>query len=178
MPVPDFSPGEVLTANAMDSIGLWLVKTQTVGTGVSTVVVTGAFSANYDNYRVVLSGGAGSAAVAAVRLTLGATATGYYYGGKGRTFAGADINVEGANVAFWYATETTPNGMNGSVEIQNPFNTARSSYSSQWSSLRTDGYSFSTAGFLNNATSYTDFTLTLSTGTQTGGTIRVYGYRN
>jgi beta-lactamase class D len=33
-------------------------------------------------------------------------------------------------------------------------------------------------GFLNNTTSYTAFTLNLASGTFTGGTIRVYGYRN
>jgi hypothetical protein len=35
-----------------------------------------------------------------------------------------------------------------------------------------------TGGFLNNTTSYTAFTFTPSSGTLTGGTIRVYGYRN
>jgi hypothetical protein len=38
---PDFSSGAVLTAAQMNSVGLWLVKTQTVGTAVSSVAVTG-----------------------------------------------------------------------------------------------------------------------------------------
>jgi hypothetical protein len=38
---PDFSSGAVLTAAQMNSVGLWLVKTQTVGTTVSSVAVTG-----------------------------------------------------------------------------------------------------------------------------------------
>ena len=33
---PDFSSGQVLTSSAMNSVGLWLVKTQTVGTAVSS----------------------------------------------------------------------------------------------------------------------------------------------
>jgi hypothetical protein len=32
-------------------------------------------------------------------------------------------------------------------------------------------------GYLNDATSYTAFTITASSGTMTGGTITVYGYR-
>jgi hypothetical protein len=33
-------------------------------------------------------------------------------------------------------------------------------------------------GFLNDSTAYTGFTILASTGTLTGGTIRVYGMRN
>jgi hypothetical protein len=34
------------------------------------------------------------------------------------------------------------------------------------------------SGMLNNTTSYTAFTITPSSGTMTGGTVRVYGYAN
>ena len=57
---PTFSSGAVLTAAQMNSVGMWLVKTQTVGTAVSSVTVTGAFSADYDNYLILMSGGTGS----------------------------------------------------------------------------------------------------------------------
>ena len=40
------------TVFGLGSTGLTLVKTQTIGTAVSTVVVTGAFSTNYDNYQI------------------------------------------------------------------------------------------------------------------------------
>ena len=54
MPVPDFSPGEVLTAAAMDSIGLWKVASGNLSsTGTNFV---GCFSSNYENYRMVISG--------------------------------------------------------------------------------------------------------------------------
>jgi len=33
-------------------------------------------------------------------------------------------------------------------------------------------------GYVNNTTQYTAFTISPSSGTLTGGTIRVYGYRN
>ena len=46
MSFPVFASGDVLNASDMNGVGLWLVKTQTIGTGVSSVVVTGAFSAD------------------------------------------------------------------------------------------------------------------------------------
>jgi hypothetical protein len=41
-----------------------------------------------------------------------------------------------------------------------------------------DLFAGTTTGQLTNTTSYTDFSLVLGVGTMTGGTIRVYGYRN
>jgi hypothetical protein len=52
MPVPDFSPGEVLTAAAMDSIGLWKVASGTLS-GTATNFV-GCFTSDYTNYRIVI----------------------------------------------------------------------------------------------------------------------------
>jgi len=77
MPVPVFTAGETLDASEMNAVGLWLVKTQTIGTGVSSVAVTSAFSTNYDTYRIVVSGGVATN-TDVMRLTLGSTTTGYY----------------------------------------------------------------------------------------------------
>ncbi len=49
MTYPSFSAGDILTAADMNAVGLWLVKTQTVGTAVASVTVTDAFSSTYDN---------------------------------------------------------------------------------------------------------------------------------
>jgi len=55
MPVPDFSPGEVLTAAAMDSIGLWKVASATVSLGTTPLNIVGVFdSSKYQNYKLVL----------------------------------------------------------------------------------------------------------------------------
>jgi hypothetical protein len=78
MPVPDFSPGEVLTAAAMDSIGLWLVKTVTIGSAVTSVPVADAFSSTYDNYLITVNGGA-SSTPNEIRLRLGSSTTNYFY---------------------------------------------------------------------------------------------------
>jgi hypothetical protein len=183
MPVPDFSPGEVLTAAAMDSIGLWLVKTQTIGTGVSTVTVTGAFSDQFDNYKIVISGGAGSLTGSTLNMTLGATATGYYFGAITMLFATASLtSVNGNNTTSWSrAGVANPNTLNGEIELFNPNLAKRTHYNGRYVQTVTGasgGNAVSSGGFLDNATQYTDFTLTAASGTITGGTIRVYGYRN
>jgi hypothetical protein len=53
MPVPDFSPGEVLTAAAMDSIGLWLVHSSSFAGVTSNSLPNGTFTSSYRNYRIV-----------------------------------------------------------------------------------------------------------------------------
>ena len=55
MPVPVFTSGEILTAANMNQVGMWLLKTQTIGSGVGSVSVTSVFSSSYDNYRVVFT---------------------------------------------------------------------------------------------------------------------------
>jgi hypothetical protein len=45
------------------------------------------------------------------------------------------------------------------------------------SSPATGGFYRVGSGFLNDATSYTAFTLIFAAGTTTGGTIQVYGYK-
>ena len=179
MPVPDFSPGEVLTAGAMDSIGLWLVKTQTIGAGVSSVTVTDAFSANYDAYKVTITGGAGSTNML-LSLQLGATTTGYYAGYNRVTYSSGLASLAADNNAanFSRAGYATTNTINATFELTQPFATKNTFFFAPFAAHETSQIAGSGAGFLNNSTSYTGFTILLATGTLTGGTIRVYGYRN
>ena len=179
MPVPDFAVGEVLTSAAMDSIGLWLVKTVTIGTTVASVPVTDAFSADFDNYSIIVAGGVGSAATENVGLTMGATTTGYRNSIIGVSTANA---VSGAydnntNNKWIWAGATSPDGTIARIELQNPFLARNTFMQSQM--LRSGANShFVAYGSLANTTSYTGFTITPGSGTLTGGTVRVYGYRN
>jgi hypothetical protein len=177
MPVPDFAVGEVLTSAAMDSIGLWLVKTQTVGTAVSSVTVSNAFSADFNNYVVTYSGGEGST-TANINLRFGSTNTGYYaqliYAQYGATSALALVPDNNAGQFSRVGTANTTFA-HINIAITTPFLTNRTFVSSQWTgAIQSGNYQ----GFLDNATSYTAFDIFPSGGTLTGGTIRVYGYRN
>jgi hypothetical protein len=177
---PDFSVGQVLTAANMNAVGLWLVKTQTVGSGVSSVTVTGAFSADYDNYKIIYTGYTGSASpVEPLKLRLGATATGYY--GNAALFEYTSTALVGVNdnnqTFFRYVGGSSTAGSVTDIDLHAPFLASRTY-------IRANNVNYSTfangtyGGFLDNSTSYTDFTITaFTTGTFSGGTIRVYGYR-
>ena len=174
---PDFSSGAVLTAAQMNSVGLWLVKTQTVGSGVASVAVTGAFTTDYDNYKIVWSNGVLSA-IGETRVILGATTAGYSnsliygaYGGGAATVIG---NAAGANWTFMGYGNTTAVAMN--FELYQPFLTKNTFMSSNL--MQFAGQVGGTNnGILENTTSYTGFTIFPASGTMTGGTIRIYGYR-
>jgi len=172
---------QVYTGSAWSNLNapaLALIKTQTVGTAVSTVAVTGAFSTDYDNYLITYSNGVGSGTGGLFTMVLGSTTTGYYY-----SFIGANYNAStnqggsanGSNWAYIGTCDTAGNSL--SVSVQSPFLTKRTTFSSN-SPFASTSTAVQCFGMLDNATSYTGFTLGLNTGTMTGGTIRVYGYVN
>ena len=178
---PDFSSGAVLTAAQMNGVGLWLVKTQTVGTGVATIDVTSAFSSDYQNYRVTYSGGVGSTnANLNMQFGIGLTFTATnYFGGLGYLNVGGGVWQIAANNggASFVAGGSRTAGTNICLEIQQP-NIALDTYA-QGPYNRLDNGQVGHSWILQSSVNqYTSFRLTTSSGTVTGGTIRVYGYRN
>jgi hypothetical protein len=175
---PDFTSGAILTAAQMNGIGLWLVKTQTIGSAVSSQAVTGAFSADYEAYKIIISGGVGSTS-ADLQLTLGATAAGYYAGYSRTDYPSAAAALASNNGASSWtrAGSGSTDTLFANFDLINPFLTKRTIINgfNAFQVTTLSGGAF--GGFLDNATSYTGFTVTASTGTMTGGTIRVYGYR-
>ena len=157
--------------------GLQLVKKQDIGTAVSSVTVTDAFNATYDNYLIILSGGTASTSTG-INLTLGSTTTGYYRGGNYTSYASTTVvGITGANVSNWQSVGVaTVNSLDTRVELYDPFLSKNTKFRASYSSPLTNGEALTQGGFLNNTTSYTDFTLTKASGTMTGGTVYVYGY--
>ena len=157
--------------------GLRLIKKQTVGTGVSSVTVTGAFSAVYDNYKIVLNGIDSSAADNLINLSLNNSAgSTYYYATRWVNYSTAAFGgvVSGTPKTSLTIGLTSVNDNNNySLELQNCFNARPTSISIQGSS---DTNMVWGGGFDSNAASQTAFTLTPNAGTLTGGTIYVYGY--
>lgn len=159
------------------SPGLVLVKTQTIGTAVSSVTVSDAFNSFYDHYLVTVSGGAGSASIE-LRIQLGATTSNYkyqlLYGGYNNT-----PSAEGSSTQprFPYVGVGTTSGLSLYCHIYTPNRPTRTHIEAPYfGPSGTD--SGRVTGVLDNTTQYTDFTLGTASGTMTGGTIRVYGYRN
>jgi hypothetical protein len=163
-----------LSTSRANPVGLDLIKTQTIGSAVSSVVVSDVFSATYDAYKIIISGGAGSSANAGIRMTLGSTATGYYYGIPLTIYSGgAYASLLGSNQTYWEVGSINVASLNFNVELIDPFATKTTK---MFARVAKDTSGGSGGGFLDNTTSYTAFTLTPSAGTLTGGTIAVYGY--
>jgi hypothetical protein len=181
---------QVLTADSAEATGLkWatptsasgltLVKTQTIGSGVSSVTVTSAFSATYDNYLITVSDGVGSTG-GTTAMTLGSTTAAYYMSGfylspTGSSVTGFNIN----NGSNWSATYYTTSNNGGHIILQSPFLSKRTTFQSVLIGADSGSNYAHYYGHLQNTTSYTAFTLTASAATTlTGGEIRVYGYQN
>jgi len=167
--------GLQIGGSAVVSAGLVLVSRTTIGSAVSTVTVSNAFSADYDNYIVVLSGGAHSSG-AALWARLGGFTTGYYYGGIEYNYSGTSSANSGANVGFFKIGNADPNGNFGYAIIQNPYSTKLTAFTTSWAGSVTSGSSKQTLGFLNNTSSITSIEVFPNTGTFNGGYVDVYGY--
>jgi hypothetical protein len=181
MAIKTFSDGVSLPASDINTYltnsGLVYVKQQTVGNGVTTVSMTSAFSADYDNYRIVYSNGvAGSAA--SITFALTGSATGYYASVTGTTYAGAASSIsESNNSLFSFAGIGTAEGNSLDVTLYNPFIAYRTGLQiSGRVDIRGGGVAFSGGGFHNDASSFSGFTMTCASGL-TGGIIYVYGFR-
>ena len=169
-----------VTWGAAPSAGLTLISTTTIGSAVSSVTVSNAFSSTYDNYKVIVSGGAASASIN-LTMILGATATGYYAGYNQVTYSSGATTNTGSdnNTTTWTKVgAANTNGISANFDLLAP-NLAKNTMIMGFAGPNaTSGNSRTYSGFLNDTTAYTAFTLTTSSGTLTGGTIKVYGYQN
>ena len=191
MPLTTYTAGEVLTAASLNANftfaadnppgGLELVSTTTIGTTVTSVVLTSVFSATYDNYKIILSGGAAST-TSDGNFILGATTTGYYSGfsyqaissGGGFNSSGG-TNASSCSTVFAYSA----NGINAMIDLYQPFLTSRTTYFFTAQTMATGGNRWQGGGFQDSATSFTGITFSTQGGhTLTGGTIKVYGFKN
>jgi len=161
------------------SSGLTLISSTTIGTGVSSHAVSNVFSATYDAYKIIVTGGLSSAANTDIGLQLGATTTGYYMYAvrvtSAAAFAGTALN---STSSFTRAGNGDPDGLNMTVDVLSPFLSKQTQYFGPYIIGTTSESMGMGMGWLDNTTSYTGFTLVFSGGTATGGTCRVYGYAN
>ena len=156
--------------------GLVLLNTTTIGSAVSSVAINNVFSATYEAYRVVISGGSNSVSGNNLYLRLGASVTGYAYTFIYTSYGSGTVSAAGNSNQTYsdYVGMADPNGLAADFTLVNPF-------LAKWTIInatnpRSDlgGH---TTGIHKVATSYTDLTILTSGGTMTGGTIKVYGYK-
>ena len=157
--------------------GLVFIKSQAIVAGSAITTITNAFSTTYDHYRILITGLQTSTGQG-LAVRMGATATGYYGNMVYALFsATAWTFVPQNNAAFWFAglTDGSSTSTFSSFDLFQPFLAARTSMNGGYYGR---GYSGTFAGALENTTSYTDFSIfNDSSGTLSGGTITVYGYR-
>ena len=155
--------------------GLRLVKKQTIGTGVSSVAVTDAFSSTYENYKVMVAGGVSSATNTQIVFRVGAKVANYYGGGAYSTWAGAVSSLGSNNAGGWnyIGSASSTGGLQMTADVLSPqlakFTVINGFY-------RDNLGAGSTTGVVEDTTQYTGFTILPASGTLTGGTIYVYGY--
>jgi len=188
MSYPSFNSGDVLTATDMNAVGLWkIVPTGatngtvdadgdvTVGSGVSSVTVSGVFGSNYDKYRISINNIVASTG-GDLRFQLGTTATGYYGVYNYQVYTGTSSVFYQNNTANSYigGLGTIAGEQSIIFDIFNPNKATRSVWHGQ---SYGNGYYFNFGYQIADTTQYTSFVISPGTGTLTGGTITVYGYK-
>jgi len=179
-----YSAGDVLTAADLNqSSGLVFVKSQTIGSGVSSVTVTDVFSSTFKNYRIFWDIEGGSTTAFTILFTLGSTTTGYYWSRTLTSFSTGSVSgANGSNVANWQlgaVRGSAGNGAQGNIDLMSPHEARQPMFTGSNIYRFSGGYADRTGGFLDDSTTqYTSFTMAPSGGTMTGGVIKVYGYNN
>ena len=164
--------------------GLVLISSTTIGSAVSFVLVSNAFNATYDSYRIVLTNSSLASAGATFhwQLALNGTAssTGYSYGIAAMDyFANAFSYQRGVNTNIIISGMAlgAGNTVSTNFDILNPFNAKHTQFTGINYIGNQAGYGGMGAGIHEVATSYNDLRVSSSTGTMTGGTLKVYGYK-
>jgi hypothetical protein len=188
MPVPDFSPGEVLTAAAMDSIGLWLVKTGTVS-AQTTLTIDNCFNADYENYRIVFSMRGSTNTNALYFRVLDSTGSPLTTNYSGTVYsldyanAGTTFNVDGVGTAFgagWLPNSST-RVLTSTIDIYNPFDsTLQTAITGNHAGIATGTQT--RGGFVlgNRTTAEQNRGIIIINAANTNmtGIAKIYGYRN
>ena len=181
MAVKTFVVGEVLTSDATNTYlansGLVYVKSQTIGSGVTSISVTDAFSATYDNYLIVFS--TVFSAQASRIFMRGTNSTSTTYAGSFIYMDNTSATVFGAQAGSSAYFDTGLSSSTGRTDVTvNFFNIWQSGIATRMQA-QASGNTYGTSGWgRDSATnSSTDLVIAPAGGTMTGGTITVYGYR-
>jgi hypothetical protein len=179
------------TTPAASASGLTLISSTTIGTTVSSIsLANNTFTSTYNNYRVIFDCSQTTAFSSSGAITInfryrdnGTDMTGAAYNYTGyQSSSGTVAGINQAGVTsnkLGIALDATPNRFAAVIDLFGIFTTAQTMHTVNFTGM--DGgtnMSGKLDGFEFNPTAYDSMTFFLSTGTMTGGRIRVYGYQN
>jgi hypothetical protein len=186
MPVPDFSPGEVLTAAAMDSIGLWKVVSGNATTG-TVLSISNCFTADYDAFRIVITDARCTPGATTIGVRLrnsgGQINTNYSWQYRNSSYATTtSYSQQGATGSTSFSAlggVTDPSGGGGTAfDVFNPFSSSNKTVvAGTRTDPRTVGAGGDYIGFHDVAESITGIDFLLNAGTIVNLTATIYGYR-
>ena len=166
--------------------GLVLLNTTTIGSTVSSIIISNCFNTSYDSYKIIVDFAnttTSSSGNLNVRLRTGSTSASANYAMKGwyATPSGL-LHESGSSTEFtslWYGV-SNPGYSFSTMEFISPFLAKPTKFVNHMVGFyaNTSQYSYGVTGYHTPSTSYESLEFVVTSGTITGGTIRVYGYRN
>jgi hypothetical protein len=181
MPVPDFSPGEVLTAAAMDSIGLWKIA-ETTFTNAADAFIYGCFSSNYQNYCVVINASANGSGNIYFQMFSGTSTleSSAVYDRRGFGFSTTIFDLNAANQTDAYIGPISSTANSSSSGVVNFFRPNQSAQTMVNTHMQAEAGTVTFTSYrIETTTAYTGMKIFAAAGATTvTGTMRVYGYRN
>jgi hypothetical protein len=183
MPVPDFSPGEKLTAAAMDSIGLWKVASGTLSTATTNFV--GCFTSDYTNYRIVIDSlnfsGTGDLYWQLLTGTTVESGNNYKWAMTGLTESGLATNSATAASTRGYTGATSQTASlvlsSSTMDVLGPNLAQRTLCMVAASGLEAAYYHRTGWAQYNQTNAYDGIRFTTATAVTVTGNVTIYGYR-
>jgi hypothetical protein len=180
MAIKTFTTGEVLTAadtnTYLGNAGLVYVTQQTIGSAVASVTISNAFSTTYDNYRIVITK-AGASASVSMCINFSTSAVSYFGIETYTLYNAATVTIANNNndsKQFLGLTDSGAASYNSSFDVFSPFLASTTQLTGQYYGRGYIGYF---GGSHEVSASHTSFKLFNESGTLTGGTVTVFGYR-
>jgi hypothetical protein len=172
---PTFTNGTALYQESLNAIGLWLVKSQTVGSGVSSVAITNCFNSDYRNYRVTFEGATQSGSNLALQLQF-ANTTNHFANMRYDPWSGTagTLPTFAQNFAY-FGLSSTLGTFAMSFDVYDPNLPQFTKYSGMFVG---NDYFGQGGGVYALGTQLTGFTIIFPGFTNTGGVVKVYGYRD
>lgn len=180
MTFPAFTAGEVLRATDMNAVGLWKIASGSLNLNTSYTSVTGVFSSEYRNYRLLLNITARSTANRFdMRYLVGTTpvTASYYQGGIGSDYGSnttAYFQRSSNDAQFFF--DNTSGAASYSIDIMTPQQPTPTRHYGQTAQVN-NPLSFAFGGAQTGSNQVTGFQLGTNTGTMAVD-YYVYGYRD